>query len=70
MAGVSLPVEATGRLRGPVTGPAGTPVLALALETLIDRTAFGMVWQMDLPDGNKALANEVKLVVELELAKD
>jgi polyisoprenoid-binding protein YceI len=70
MAGISLPVEATGRLRGPVTGPAGNPVLALSLETMIDRTAFGMVWQMDLPDGNKALANEVKLVVELELVKD
>lgn len=70
MAGVSLPVEATGRLRGPITGPAGQPVLALALETAIDRTAFGMVWQMELPDGGVALANEVKLVVELELAKD
>ena len=70
MAGVSLPVEATGRLRGPVTGPAGTPVLALSLETVIDRTAFGMVWQMELPEGGTALANEVKLVVELELAKE
>ena len=70
MAGVSLPVEATGRLRGPITGPAGQPVLALAMETTIDRTAFGMVWQMELPEGGVALANEVKLVVELELAKD
>lgn len=70
MAGVSLPVEAAGRLRGPVTGPAGTPVFALSLETVIDRTAFGMVWQMELPDGGAALANEVKLVVELEFAKD
>ena len=70
MAGVSLPVEATGRLRGPVTTPGGGSTVALALETVIDRTAFGMVWQMELPDGGAALANDVKLVVELEFAKD
>lgn len=69
MAGVTLPVEASGRLRGPVTGPGDIEKIALALETTIDRTAFGMVWQMDLPDGNKALANDVKLIVELELNK-
>ncbi len=69
MAGVTLPVEATGRLRGPVTGPGDIEKIALALEATIDRTAFGMVWQMDLPDGNKALANDVKLIVELELDK-
>lgn len=69
MAGVTLSVEATGRLRGPVTGPGDVEKIALALETVIDRTAFGMVWQMDLPDGNKALAEDVKLIVELELNK-
>lgn len=66
MAGVSLPVHATGRLRGPAAGPAGQK-LALSLETTIDRTAFGMVWQMEMPDGGAALANDVRLVVELEL---
>ena len=65
MAGVTLPVEATGRLRGPAAGPAGQKV-ALSLETVIDRTAFGMVWQMELPDGGAALANDVRLVVDLE----
>ncbi len=66
MAGFSLPVAARGRLRGPVEGPGGEK-LALSLETVIDRTAFGMVWQMELPSGGDALANEVKLIVELEL---
>jgi polyisoprenoid-binding protein YceI len=69
MAGVSLPVEASGRVRGPITGPDGVERVAVSLETSIDRTAFGMVWQMDLPDGTKALANDVKLTVELELAR-
>jgi polyisoprenoid-binding protein YceI len=70
MAGVSLPVEAAGRLRGPVTVPGGGEKLALALETVIDRTAFAMNWQMDMPGGGVALANDVKLIVELELNRE
>ena len=69
MAGVSLPVEARGNLRGPVPGPAGDKV-ALHLEAAIDRTRFGMNWQMEMPGGQQALANEVRLVVDLELNKD
>jgi polyisoprenoid-binding protein YceI len=71
MAGVSLPVEARGRVRGPISlGEHGEKV-ALSLETTIDRTAFGMNWQMELPGGNgPALANEVRLIVELEFFKD
>lgn len=67
LAGVTLPVEARGRLRGPVQGPMGQRI-ALSLETTIDRTAYGMNWQMDLPGGGSILGNDVKLLVELELA--
>jgi polyisoprenoid-binding protein YceI len=70
MAGASLPVEATGRLRGPVVLPGGIEKLSLSLETAIDRTAYGMDWQMEIPGGGVALANEVKLVVELEFNRD
>ena len=69
MAGATVAVQATGRLRGPVEGPAG-PKVALVLETTIDRTAFGMNWQMEMPDGAPALANDVKLLVSLELSKE
>jgi polyisoprenoid-binding protein YceI len=69
MAGVSLPVSATGDTRGPVEFAPGIEKLSLSLEATIDRTAFGMDWQMELPGGGQALANEVKLVVELELLK-
>jgi polyisoprenoid-binding protein YceI len=65
MAGVSLPVTARGRLRGPIDA-GGSQKLALSLETSIDRTAFGMNWQMELPSGGQALANEVRLIVDLE----
>ncbi len=66
LAGVSLPVEAKGRVRGPVDTGAGEKI-SVSLETTIDRTAYGMNWQMELPGGESALGNEVKLVVELEL---
>ena len=69
MAGVSVPVTATGRLRGPIEGPGGGDKLALSLEATIDRTDYGMDWQMELPSGGVALANDIKLVVELELNK-
>jgi polyisoprenoid-binding protein YceI len=66
LAGVALPVEARGTVRGPVETPAGTK-LALSLEATIDRTDYGMNWQMDLPAGGSILGNDVKLIVELEL---
>jgi polyisoprenoid-binding protein YceI len=67
MAGASVPVTAEGRLRGPIPGPGGGEKASLSLEATIDRTAFGMNWQMELPAGGVALANDVKLIVELEL---
>ena len=67
MAGFTLPVEAKGRIRGPVSFGEGLEKLALSLEATIDRTAFGMAWQMELPGGEQALANDVRLLVELEL---
>ena len=70
MAGITLPVEARGRVRGPVSFGEGMDKLSLSLETTIDRTAFGMVWQMELPGGQQALGNDVRLVVELELLRD
>ncbi|MGH2950699.1 MAG: YceI family protein [Solirubrobacterales bacterium] len=71
LAGVSMPVQARGRLRGPVPGPGGGgEKVSLSLETAIDRTDYGMDWQMEIPGGGVALANEVKLAVELELNRE
>jgi polyisoprenoid-binding protein YceI len=67
MAGASLQVEATGTLRGPSEIPGGATKLALSLTASVDRTAYGMNWQMELPGGGSVLANDVKLLVELEL---
>ncbi len=67
MAGASLQVEATGTLRGPSEIPGVATKVALSLTATVDRTAYGMNWQMDLPGGGQILANDVKLLVELEL---
>jgi polyisoprenoid-binding protein YceI len=67
--GVTNHVVAKGTLTGPATSLAGTPVVGLALETVIDRTQYGLTWNADLPSGGKALANDVKIVVEAELVK-
>lgn len=69
LAGVTRPVEARGRVRGPVTLAEDIERLSVSLETAIDRTEFGMDWQMQLPGGEDALANQVTLVVELELQR-
>lgn len=68
MAGASREVEARGSLRGPVPGPGGGEKLAIHLEATVDRTDFGMDWQMEMPGGALALGLDVKLVVDLELA--
>ena len=64
--GVTRPLTATGTIAGPAQHPAGHTVLGLTLDTTIDRTDFGIEWNLDLPTGGKALSNEVELHVVLE----
>lgn len=65
--GTTLPVRAEGRW-SPETEVLGGRKAGLTLETTIDRTAYGLTWNADLPGGGKALANDVTLTVELALA--
>jgi polyisoprenoid-binding protein YceI len=67
--GVTKRVEARGTLSGPHTGLGGADRVGLELETVVDRTEFGLNWNAPLPKGGLALADDVKLVVHLELAK-
>jgi polyisoprenoid-binding protein YceI len=67
--GITNHVVAKGTLTGPATGLAGNTVVGLALETVIDRTQYGLTWNADLPSGGPVLANDVKIVVEAELVK-
>jgi polyisoprenoid-binding protein YceI len=68
--GVTQPVRLTGTISGPANDPYGNARLGLDLETEIDRTAFGVNWQAELPNGGPVAGNEVKLTAELELVKE
>jgi polyisoprenoid-binding protein YceI len=63
-------VEARGEIGGIAVAPDGSERTSLRLETTIDRTEYGLGWQMELPDGGAVLANDVRLLVELELVKE
>jgi polyisoprenoid-binding protein YceI len=62
--GSRRPVRLTGTISGPVADRLG-----ISLETVIDRTDFGITWQMELPGGGAALENDVRLTADLELVK-
>ncbi|MDO8209898.1 YceI family protein [Conexibacter sp. CPCC 206217] len=64
--GVTKTVTATGSW-SPEAELFGTRKAALQLEATIDRTEYGINWNADLPTGGKALANDVKLTIELGL---
>jgi polyisoprenoid-binding protein YceI len=64
------PVEARGTITDPHETLGGAVKIGLTLETIIDRTQFGLNWNAPLPKGGFALSDEVKLTVELELAQD
>jgi polyisoprenoid-binding protein YceI len=60
-------VEARGTVAGPAVTLGDVNKLGITLETIIDRTQYGLNWNAPLPKGGFALANDVKLIVELEL---
>ena len=63
--GTTKPVELAGAIAGPITDAYGRERVNVTLETTLDRTEFGVNWNMPLPNGQPALQNEVKLVAEL-----
>jgi polyisoprenoid-binding protein YceI len=64
--GTTLPVHAEGSWSPEAETLSGRRA-HLSLETTLDRTAYGLDWNADLPTGGKALANDVTLTVELAL---
>jgi polyisoprenoid-binding protein YceI len=64
------PLEATGTITGPAVTLGDVTKLGITLETVIDRTQYGLNWNAPLPKGGVALADDVKLTVELELARE
>jgi polyisoprenoid-binding protein YceI len=65
--GISQPAKLSGTITGPAVDHFGANRVGLHLQTTIDRTAYDMKWNMPLPNGEPALANEVTLKAELTL---
>jgi len=63
--GVRRPIHLTGTISGPAAGRIG-----ISLETVVDRTEFGVDWNMELPGGGFVLENEVRLTADLELVQE
>jgi polyisoprenoid-binding protein YceI len=68
--GHTQPVEITGHITDPAPDPFGGERFGLQLEAKIDRTEFGLNWNNPLPSGDPALANEVTIIVDLQLVKE
>src|SRR5438132_5412566 len=49
--GVTKPVELSGTISEPITDAYGRERIGLKLETAVDRTEFGVNWNMPLPNG-------------------
>jgi len=62
-------VEVRGTITDAIETLGGAIKLGMTLETVIERTKFGLKWNAPLPKGGVALADEVRLSVELELAR-
>jgi polyisoprenoid-binding protein YceI len=63
-------VELDGTIADPMTDAFGRERVNITLDTVVDRTEFGLNWNMPLPNGQPALQNEVKLVAELYFVRE
>ncbi len=65
--GITHPVQATGTWTAPAADAFGNTRGHLNLSAVIDRTQWDMNWNVPLPSGGVALANEVTLTVDISL---
>jgi polyisoprenoid-binding protein YceI len=65
--GATNPVKATGTWMAPSADAFGNTRAHLQLEAVIDRTQYGLNWNMPLPSGGNALGNDVTLTVDIAL---
>ena len=67
--GTTKPVELNGTITEPLTDAFGRERFGLKLQGTVDRTDFGLNWNIPLPSGEPSLSNEVRLVGELYFVK-
>lgn len=68
--GTTRTVPLEGTVAGPAADPFGGTRLGLVLTTVLDRSDFGIGWNMPLPGGDLYLGEKVELAAELELVKE
>jgi polyisoprenoid-binding protein YceI len=68
--GNTRPIEARGVITEVHETLGGVEKVGLELEAIVDRTEYGLDWNAPLPKGGFALANEVKLQINLELVQE
>lgn len=67
--GVTKPVTVSGTASPALSDPYGSERVGFALGATVDRTDFGIDWNMPLPTGSPALADEVTIVADLQFVK-
>ena len=67
--GTTRPIELRGTVGEALIDAFGRDRVPLKLSAAIDRTAYGLDWNVALPTGEPALANDVRLFAELYLVK-
>lgn len=67
--GVTQPVEIAGTATGPLENAYGQQRLGLDLETTVNRRDFGISWNMELPGGGQALADDVLITANVALVQ-
>jgi polyisoprenoid-binding protein YceI len=68
--GHTEPVEIKGHINDPAPDPYGGERFGIQLETTVDRTKYGIDWNNPLPSGDPSLANDVTIIVDLQLSKE
>lgn len=68
--GITKRLHATGTVVGPAVDPQGRTRLGFSVETTINRSDYGVSFNLPLPSGGMALADDVTLTIELEFSKD
>ena len=68
--GHTEPVEIKGHINDPAPDPYGGERFGIQLETTVDRTKYGIDWNNPLPSGDPSLANDVTIIVDLQLSRE
>ena len=67
--GVTSSVTVAGTASGPLVDAYGRERIGLELTAVVDRTHFGLDWNMPLPTGDPALADDVTIIADVQFVK-